>query len=92
MQLWVRGRWARLGSPPLKSGEAPVQGAKPHTGTVSWSADALFSDQDGLPTVVEVKRADNCELRRDVVGQVLDYAAGLRYGDPERIRREFESA
>lgn len=55
-----------------------------------WSADILFLDQDAVPTVIEVKRADNRELRRMAVGQVLDYAASLRYGTAELIRREFE--
>ena len=55
-----------------------------------WGADILFLDQDAVPTIVEVKRADNRELRRMVVGQVLDYAASLRYGTADLIRREFE--
>lgn len=55
-----------------------------------WSADILLLDQDGVPTIIEVKRADNRELRREVVGQVLDYAAALRYGGPDRIREEYE--
>lgn len=56
-----------------------------------WNADILFLDQDGVPTIVEVKKADNRELRRSVVGQVLDYAAGLRYGSVDRIRGELEA-
>lgn len=37
--------------------------------------DHLFLDQDAVPTLVEVKRADNTDVRRKVVGQMLDYAA-----------------
>lgn len=40
-----------------------------------WSLDLLFLDQDGVPTLVEVKRRRDPRLRREVVGQVLDYAA-----------------
>ena len=40
-----------------------------------WSVDHLVIDQDAVPTLVEVKRGDNTELRREVVGQMLDYAA-----------------
>lgn len=40
-----------------------------------WSADHLFVDQDGVPTIVEVKRSDNTEIRRKIVGQMLDYVA-----------------
>ena len=40
-----------------------------------WAVDHLFIDQDAVPTLVEVKRGDNREVRRDVVGQMLEYAA-----------------
>ncbi|MBD2234082.1 hypothetical protein [Phormidium tenue] len=44
-------------------------------GNDQWSLDHLFIDQDAIPTLVEVKRKNNRELRRQVVGQMLDYAA-----------------
>lgn len=44
-------------------------------GAERWSVDHLFVDQDGVPTLVEVKRATDSRLRREVVGQMLDYAA-----------------
>ena len=40
-----------------------------------WSLDHLYIDQDATPTLVEVKRGANPEIRRKVVGQMLDYAA-----------------
>ena len=40
-----------------------------------WSLDHLVIDQDARPTLVEVKRGANSEVRRTVVGQMLDYAA-----------------
>jgi hypothetical protein len=40
-----------------------------------WSLDHLFLDEEGVPTLVEVKRSSNAEIRRKVVGQMLDYAA-----------------
>jgi hypothetical protein len=40
-----------------------------------WSVDHLFLDQDGIPTLVEVKRSTDTRIRREVVGQMLDYAA-----------------
>jgi len=55
-----------------------------------WSLDHLFLDQDGIPTLVEVKRSANREIRRQIVGQMMDYAANaIRYGDVDRIRRLF---
>lgn len=40
-----------------------------------WSLDHLFVSRDGVPVLVEVKRAVDTRLRREVVGQLLDYAA-----------------
>jgi hypothetical protein len=40
-----------------------------------WSLDHLFIDQDATPTLVEVKRQSDTRLRREVVGQMMDYAA-----------------
>src|SRR5579875_3230538 len=44
-------------------------------GSDRWALDHLFVDQDGVPTLVEVKRQSDTRLRREVVGQMLDYAA-----------------
>jgi uncharacterized membrane protein len=37
--------------------------------------DHLFLDQDAIPTLVEIKRSANVQARREVVAQMLDYAA-----------------
>ena len=45
-----------------------------------WSVDHLFVTRDAVPVLVEVKRAIDTRLRREVVGQMLDYAAnGVAY-------------
>jgi hypothetical protein len=44
-------------------------------GSDRWSVDHLFLDQDAVPTLVEVKRSSDTRIRREVVGQMLDYAA-----------------
>lgn len=44
-------------------------------GSDRWSIDHLFIDQDAIPTIVEVKRSSDTRIRREVVGQMLDYAA-----------------
>lgn len=44
-------------------------------GNPRWSLDHLLIDQDGVPTFVEVKRSSDTRIRREVVGQMLDYAA-----------------
>jgi hypothetical protein len=40
-----------------------------------WYLDHLFLDQDAIPTLVEVKRSSDTRIRREVIGQMLDYAA-----------------
>jgi len=57
-----------------------------------WSVDHLFLDQEGIPTLVEVKRSSDTRLRREVVGQLLEYAANaVVYWPVERILSEFEA-
>ena len=57
-----------------------------------WYVDHLLLDQDGVPTLVEVKRSDDSRIRREVVGQMLDYAANAVLHWPvETIRHFFES-
>jgi hypothetical protein len=52
-----------------------------------WSVDHLFLDQDAVPTLVEVKRSSDTRIRREVVGQMLDYAAnGVVYWPLEQLR------
>ena len=40
-----------------------------------WAIDHLMIDQDAVPTLAEVKRGSNPEIRRTIVGQMLEYAA-----------------
>lgn len=56
-----------------------------------WSVDHLAVDQDAVPTFVEVKRASDTRSRREVVAQMLDYAAnGSVFWMPELLRGWFE--
>jgi len=51
------------------------------------SVDHLFLDQYGRPTFVEVKRSSDSRIRREVVGQMLDYAANAqKYWPPDQIK------
>ena len=53
-----------------------------------WSLDHLFLDQDAIPTFVECKRAEDTRIRREVVAQMLDYAAnGIEYWSTDRLRQ-----
>jgi hypothetical protein len=56
-----------------------------------WSLDHLFIDQDAIPTLVEVKRSSDTRLRREVVGQMMDYAANaVSYWSIEQIQARFD--
>lgn len=61
-------------------------------GSSFWALDHLFLDQDGVPTLVEVKRGGDTRIRREVVGQMLDYAAnGVAYWPVGRLQSLFEA-
>jgi hypothetical protein len=56
-----------------------------------WSIDHLFLDQEGIPTIVEVKRSSDTRIRREVVGQMLEYAANaVAYWPVDMLRQRFE--
>lgn len=44
-------------------------------GSARWAVDHLLIDQEAVPTLVELKRSSNPEIRRAIVGQLLEYAA-----------------
>jgi hypothetical protein len=57
-----------------------------------WSIDHLYLDQDAIPTLVEVKRRSDSRSRREVVGQMFDYAAnGPTYWTIAQLRASFAS-
>jgi hypothetical protein len=59
----------------------------PGSGTDLWSIDFLFADQDAKPTFVECKRFADTRSRREVVGQMLEYAAnGHHYWSKDDLR------
>jgi len=56
-----------------------------------WAADHLFLDQDAIPTIIEVKRSTDTRIRKEVVGQMLDYAANaVVYWSIDKIQNLFE--
>lgn len=55
------------------------------------SLDHLFVDAAGVPTLLEVKRSSDSRVRREVVGQMLDYAANAAaHWKGDALRRLFE--
>ncbi len=70
----------------LVAREQRVPSAEDETGRLSL--DHLFLDQDGIPTFVECKRASDTRSRREVVAQMLDYAAnGITYWKMDSLRQ-----
>lgn len=70
--------------------EAPVPSSEESGG--QWTVDHLFVDQDAIPTIIEVKRSTDTRIRREVVGQMLDYAANaVAYWPIEQLRAHFEA-
>jgi hypothetical protein len=73
----------------LVSREVPIPSEDEGAGR--WAADHLFLDQEGIPTFVEVKRSSDSRIRREVVGQMLDYAANAKaYWPVESIQEWLE--
>jgi len=65
--------------------EMPVP--DPASGADRWSIDLFFVDQTGMPTFVECKRYQDTRSRREVVGQMMEYAANAQfYWDKDEIK------
>ena len=76
-------RWLLIGR---EQGIADIVGAGDR-----WSVDHLLMDQDAIPTLVEAKLSGNPEIRRTVVGQMMDYAAhATQTWKATDIRQAFE--
>ena len=58
--------------------EMPVPDPVSGTGG-RWSIDFFFVDHTGRPTFVECKRYQDTRSRREVVGQMMEYAANAQY-------------
>jgi len=53
--------------------------------------DHFYVDQNAVPILIEVKRRSDTRIRREVVGQLLDYAAsGIQFWTIGQIRDEYE--
>ena len=71
--------------------EMPVP--DPSTGADRWSIDFFFVDQDATPTFIECKRFNDTRARREVVGQMFEYAAnGHYYWTKEQLREYAEES
>ncbi|MBC8275677.1 MAG: hypothetical protein H8E40_12010 [Chloroflexi bacterium] len=56
-------------------------------GIPSGAIDLLFIDKDGLLTVVETKLVKNPEIRREVIGQIVEYASYISQWTADDVYR-----
>ncbi|NJL02264.1 MAG: hypothetical protein HC838_06250 [Spirulinaceae cyanobacterium RM2_2_10] len=71
----------RLGSLPMED-----------VGATDWALNHLFLDRQAIPTLVDVKRDSDQRPHREIVGQMLDYAANaVVYWPVESILAQFEA-
>jgi hypothetical protein len=85
----LAGDDAGHGSLVLVKQEAAVD--DPELGGSRWSLDHLYLDGAGTPTLVEVKRASDPRSRREVVAQMLEYAANAATSwSVDRLRDWYE--
>ena len=69
--------------------ELPIKAEESDVGT--WSVDHLFVSADGTPILIEVKRSSDPRARREVVAQMLDYAASFAFDwSAERLHDRWE--
>ncbi len=60
-------------------------------GMERWSLNHLFLDHQAIPTLVEVQHEGEYRPRREIIGQMLDYAANaVLYWPVESILDQFE--
>ncbi len=68
--------------------EAGVPGEEGESDT--FSIDHIFADKTARPTFIEVKRSTDTRIRREVIGQMFDYAAHARaYWTVDKIQSMF---
>ncbi|MGD2181224.1 hypothetical protein [Lusitaniella coriacea] len=61
-------------------------------GMGQWALDRIFLDRQAIPTLVDVRRNQDTQMRRDAIGQMLDYAANIGiYWPVESILAQFEA-
>ena len=58
-------------------------------GSISYSLDHLLVGEDGVPVLVEVKRSTDTRIRREVIGQMCDYACRACTWKVDKLRELF---
>lgn len=75
LQTFLRDHAELIPVDEIELGTPPLLCIGWEVGVASGSEDLLYIDETGLMTVVETKLRKNPESRREVVGQILEYAS-----------------
>ena len=95
LQMFLRDHADLIPVGELELGTPPLLCIGWEVNVASGTEDLLYVDETGLLTIVETKLRKNPEARREVVGQVLEYAAqacGWSSGDVELRAQKFFSS
>lgn len=75
LQTFLRENSDLMPTDEIEVGTPPLLCIGWEVGVASGSQDLLYIDETGLLTIVETKLKKNPEARREVVGQILEYAS-----------------
>lgn len=75
LQNFLRDHSDLMPTDEIEVGTPPLLCIGWEVGVASGSQDLLYIDETGLLTIVETKLKKNPEARREVVGQILEYAS-----------------
>ncbi|NES85345.1 MAG: hypothetical protein F6K10_30220 [Moorea sp. SIO2B7] len=69
-----------------------LRGSSDEAGIACWSFNNLFLDQQAIPTLVEATGKRELHIRRELIGQMLEYMANAAiYWPVESILAQFEA-
>jgi len=72
----------------IEDNPAPLVTIGREVSVPSGSIDLLFVDTKGVLTIVETKLAKNPEVRREVIGQIIEYASFVSQWDAQQVERQ----
>jgi len=72
----------------VEDNPAPMIAIGREVAVPSGAIDLLFLDTSGRLTVVETKLAKNPQVRREVIGQIIEYASFLCQWDADKIEQQ----
>ncbi len=72
----------------IEDNPAPLVTIGREVSVPSGAIDLLLVDTSGVLTIVETKLAKNPEVRREVIGQIIEYASFVSRWDAQQVERQ----